>query len=242
MPTMDSSLTNSLLPVSGQTLVVFLALWWAAGEKTAWLRAALLALMLAGVQLVLLLCGESSLSAQQPMEGALPVFALVILPLPMVFLLALWGTRAAPSRSHDAVGVAIFAPLLPLLMLSSAWELSPVLVLPLLLAFFLSFWLPNMVANRAGGYVSRGGELLLSLAQSADCVVILGLYLMVVAPMANMDSRLGALTALAVVALAEFVCALLVLRSSLRMALVVAVMAGLLLPLWILVLALTMPF
>ena len=242
MPTMDIYLTYGLLPVLGQAVVVFLSLWWAAGERTAWCRALLLSLGIAVLQAFLLLFGGDLGSMQRPSGFEMPFFVLVILPLPLVFVLAWLGLRSAPARAHEAAGIAIAVPLLPLFLRSSEFEFSSVLLIPLLLAFFLSFWVANMFANQSGGYLSRGGELLLSLAQVADCVVLLGVYLMLISLLVYADERVGALTSLAVVALLEFICALLVLRSSLRMALFVSVVAGLLLPLWVMVIALTMPY
>ena len=239
---MDTYLTYGLLPILGQAVVVFFALWWAAGEKTAWVRALFLSLGGAVLQALLLLFGGDLGNVQRPAGFEMSFFVLVILPLPLVFVLAWMGMRSALARAHEAVGIAIATPLLPLLLRSSELEFSSVLLIPLLLAFFLSFWLANKFANQSGGYVSWGGELLLSLAQVADCVVLLGVYLMLISPLVYADERVGALTSLAVVAVMEFVCALLVLRSSLRMALFVAVVAGLLLPLWVMVIALTMPY
>ena len=239
---MDTYLTNGLLPILGQAAVVFLSLWWAAAERTAWWRALATALVVALLQSLLLMLGGDLGRAQRPEGFEMPFFALVILPLPLVFLLAWLVMRAAPSRAHEAAGVAIAAPLLPLFLRSSEFEFSTVLLIPLLLAFFLSFWVANKIANQPGGYISRGGELLLSLAQVADCVVLLGVYLMLISPLVYADERVGVLTSLAVIALLEFTCSLLVLRSSLRMALFVAVVAGLLLPLWVMVIALTMPY
>ncbi|MBQ8516046.1 MAG: hypothetical protein IJ498_00535 [Akkermansia sp.] len=242
MPTMNAFLIHAFLPIAVQTVVVCLSLWWAAGEGRAWMRALLLAAGWAALQMLMLLCGGTIGEPARPMGFEMPFFVLCILPLPMVFLLARFGMGAAFSRAHDAVGVAIVAPLVPLLMRSSELELSPVLLLPLLVAFFLSFWLPTRAGNHSGGYVSMGGELLLSLALVADCVVLFGLYLMLVAPLVQMDSRIGALSALAMVFLLEFAAALTALHCPLRRALPVAVAAGLLLPLWVMVIALTLPF
>lgn len=242
MSTSSSFLIYGLLPIAAQAVIVYLSLWWAAGERGAWRRALLLTAGLALVQLVLLLCWESPGLNGRPSGFEMHFFALGILPLPMVFLLALLGLRTAASRAHEAVGMAIMAPLVPILMRSSDFELSPALLVPLLVAFFLSFWLPTKAGNHSGGYVSLGGELLLSLALVADCVVLFGVYLMVFAPLVQMDSRIGALVALAMVACLEFVAALTSLHCSLHKSLLVAVAAGLLLPLWVMVIALTLPF
>lgn len=242
MPSMDTYLTYGILPIMGQTVVVSLAFWWAVGEKSACLKAVLSALGVALLQAVLLLMGGDLGSAQRPQGFEMPFFVLVLLPLPLVFLISWLIMQVTPARAHEAVGVAVFAPLLPLFMRSSEFEFSPVLLIPFLLAFFLSFWVANMVANRPGGYVSRGGELMLSLAQVADCVVLLGGYLMVVSPLVYADERVGSLSALVMVAVLEFLYALAVLRCSLRLALFAAVVAGLSLPLWIMVIALTVPY
>lgn len=242
MPITSSFLIYGLLPIAVQAVVVYLSLWWAAGERGAWGRALFLSIGLALVQTVLLLCGDSVGGVGRPMVFEMHFFALGILPLPMVFLLALFGMKVAVSRAHEAVGIAIMAPLVSILMRSSDFELSPVLLVPLLAAFFLSFWLPTRAGNHSGGYVSMGGELLLSLALVADCVVLFGVYMMVFAPMVQMDSRIGALLALVIVAGLEFIAALTALHCSLHRALLVAVAAGLLLPLWVMVIALTLPF
>lgn len=242
MPTASSFLIYGFLPIAAQAVVVYLSLWWAAGERGAWCRALLLSVGLALVQSLLLLCSDSAGGIGRPSGFEMHFFALGILPLPMVFLLALFGLKTAVSRAHEAVGIAIMVPLVPIWMRSSDFELSPVLLVPLLAAFFLSFWLPTRAGNHSGGYVSMGGELLLSLALVADCVVLFGVYLMVFAPMVQMDSRIGALVSLAMVACLEFVAALTALHCSLHRALLVAVAAGLLLPLWVMVIALTLPF
>lgn len=240
---MNDFLIHVLLPIAVQTVVVCLALWWAAGETRAWGRALLLTCGLALVQTLLLLLSGDTISVENRPEGwDMPFFVLCILPLPMVFFLAWLGMRTNLSRAHDAVGVAIAAPLVPLLMRCSALELSPALVVPMLAAFFLSFWLPTRAGNHSGGYVSVGGEMLLSLALVADCVALFGVYLMFIAPLAQMDSRIGALAALVLVSLMEFVAAITSLHCSLRRSLLVAVAAGLLLPLWVMVIALTLPF
>lgn len=242
MSTSNSFLIYGFLPIAAQAVVVYLSLWWAAGERGAWGRALLLAIGLAMVQSGLLLCSDSVGGNGRPTGFEMHFFVLGILPLPMVFLLALFGLKTAVSRAHETVGVAIMAPLVPLLMRSSDFELSPALLVPLLVAFFLSFWLPTKAGNHSGGYVSLGGELLLSLALVADCVVMFGVYLMIFAPLVQMDSRIGALVSLAMVACLEFVAALTSLHCSLHRALLVAVAAGLLLPLWVMVIALTLPF
>lgn len=242
MSTSSSFLIYGLLPIAAQAVVVCLSLWWAAGERGAWWRALLLAGGLSLVQLVLLLCSDSVGVIGRPSGFEMHFFALGILPLPMVFLLALVGLKTAVSRAHEAVGIAIMAPLVPILMRSSDLELSPILLVPLLAAFFLSFWLPTRAGNHSGGYVSMGGEMLLSLALVADCVVLFGVYLMVFAPMVQMDSRIGAFVALALVSCLEFTAALLALHCSLHRSLLVAVAAGLLLPLWVMIIALTLPF
>lgn len=242
MSSTSSFLIYGLLPIAAQAVIVYLSLWWAAGERGAWWRALLLAAGLSLVQSVLLLCCDSPGLNGRPSGFEMHFFALGILPLPLVFLLALFGLKTAASRAHEAVGIAIMAPLVPILMRSSDFELSPILLVPLLAAFFLSFWLPTRAGNHSGGYVSMGGELLLSLALVADCVVLFGVYLMVFAPMVQMDSRIGALVALTMVSCLEFVAALLALHCSLHRALLVAVAAGLLLPLWVMVIALTLPF
>lgn len=239
---MNDFLIHGLLPVAAQTVVVWLALWWAVGEVRAWGRALVLAGGWVVVQTLLLLCGGTVGVTERPVGFDMPFFVLCILPLPMVFFLAWWGMRANFSRAHDAVGVAVAAPLVPLLMRCSALELSPALLLPLLAAFFLSFWLPTRAGNHSGGYVSMSGELLLSLALVADCVVLFGVYLMFIAPMGQMDSRIGALAALVLVSLLEFAAALTSLHCTLRRSLLVAVAAGLLLPLWVMIIALTLPF
>lgn len=238
---MNDFLIHGLLPIMAQMVVVCLALWWVAGEVRAWGRALVLASGWAVVQLLLLLCGGTVGVAERPGGFDMPFFVLCILPLPMVFFLAWLGMRANVSRAHDAVGVAVAAPLVPLLMRCSALELSPSLVLPLLVAFFLSFWLPTRVGNHSGGYVSMSGELLLSLALVADCVVLFGVYLMFIAPMEQMDGHIGAPAALVLVSLLEFAAALTSLHCTLRRSLLVAVAAGLLLPLWVMVIALTLP-
>lgn len=242
MLTTSPFLIHGILPIIAQAVVVYLSLWWAAGERGAWIRALLLSVGLAMVQTVLLLCSDSVGGIGRPTGFETHFFALGILPLPMVFLLALFGLKTTVSRAHESVGIAMMAPLVPILMRSSDFDLSPALLVPLLAAFFLSFWLPTRAGNHPGGYVSMGGELLLSLALVADCVVLFGVYLMVFAPMVQMDSRIGALVALAMVACLEFVAALTSLHCSLHKALLVAVAAGLLLPLWVMVIALTLPF
>ncbi|MBQ3144122.1 MAG: hypothetical protein IJB89_06380 [Akkermansia sp.] len=242
MPTMNDFLIHGLLPIAVQTVVVCLALWWAAGEVRVWGRALLLASGWAVVQMLLLLCGGAVGVTERPVGFDMSFFVLCILPLPMVFFLAWLGMRANFSRAHDAVGVAVAAPLVPMLMHGSALELSPALLLTLPVAFFLSFWLPTRAGNHSGGYVSVGGELLLSLALVADCVVLFGGYLMFIAPMVQIDSRVGALAALVLVSLLEFAAAITALHCTLRRALLVAVAAGLLLPLWVMVIALTLPF
>ena len=65
---------------------------------------------------------------------------------------------------------------------------------------------------------------------------------MFIAPMVQIDSRVGALAALVLVSLLEFAAAITALHCTLRRALLVAVAAGLLLPLWVMVIALTLPF
>lgn len=242
MPTMNAFLIHGFLPIAAQTVVVCLALWWTAGEVRAWGRALLLASGWAMVQTLLLLCGGVIGVIERPVGFDMPFFVLCILPLPMVFFLAWLGMRANCSRAHDAVGLAVAAPLVGMLMRCSASELSPALLLPLLAAFFLSFWLPTRVGNHSGGYVSMSGELLLSLALVADCVVVFGVCLMFIAPMVQMDSRIGAPAALVLVSLLEFAAALTSLHCTLRRSLLVAVAAGLLLPLWVMVIALTLPF
>lgn len=241
MSAAETFLTYGLLPITGQAVVVFLALWWAGGTKDLSVRAALCTSQVVVLQVLMLLFCDSLAPMQLPVGGGISFFALEILPLLLVYLFALLRMHAAPSRAHDAVGLALAAPLIPLYMHSSESMPSPLLLLPLLMAFFLCFWFANKAVNR-GGYVSAGGEALLSLALVADCMVLLGLYLMLVAPSVNIDYRIGVIAVLATVALIEFAAAILALRCSLRMALFAAVAAGVLLPLWVMLIALTLPY
>jgi hypothetical protein len=67
-------------------------------------------------------------------------------------------------------------------------------------------------------------------------------YLMTVAPLVKLPEWGETLVPLIGVALVEFAAALLVLRCSLKRALIVSVAAGLLLPLMVMVVALTLPY
>ncbi len=241
MSAAETFLTYALLPIMGQAVVVFLALWWAGGEKELSVRAAFCTSKVVVLQVLMLLFCDSFAPLQWPVGFDTAFFALVILPLLLVYLFAVVRMRATFSRAHDAMGLALAAPLIPLFLHSTEPQLSPLFLLPLLLAFFLCFWFANKAANR-DGYVSAGGEALLSLAQVADCVVLLSLYLMLIAPLVNMDYRIGVITVLALVSLIEFVAAIPALRCSLRMALFAALTAGVLLPLWVLLIALTLPY
>lgn len=241
MSAAETFLTYWLLPIAGQAVVVFLALWWAGGTKDLVVRAAFCTSKVVVLQVLMLLFCDSPAPLQWPAGVDISFFALEILPLLLVYLFALLRMHAAPSRAHEAVGLALAAPLIPLFMHSSEPQLSPMFLLPFLMGFFLCFWFANKAANQ-NNYVSAGGEALLSLAQVADCMVLLGIYLMVVAPLVNTDYRIGIISALAMVALIEFVAALLSLRCSLRMAFFAAVAAAVLLPLWLILIALTMPY
>lgn len=242
MPNMETFLTNGALPLLLQMSVVFMALWWSVGERAAALRAGVLTVAFGVVQMAFLLAGAPPEMNYRPVGFDLCFFSQCILPLPMVFLLAWLGMRATPDRAHDAVGLAIAAPLLPLFMRSSVLELTPALVVPVLLAVFLSFWLSNAAGNHEGRFISRMNELSLSLAQVADCLVLFMVYLMTVAPLVKLPEWGETLVPLIGVALVEFAAALLVLRCSLKRALIVSVAAGLLLPLMVMVVALTLPY
>ena len=109
-------LFHCLLPVWLQAVVVFAALWWAAWERGAFRRAALFAVLFAGLQSLLLLPGGSAVVPLARCVGYDAVLAVqVLLLLPGVFLMAWLGMRADIGRAHEAVGMMFPAVLLALL-------------------------------------------------------------------------------------------------------------------------------
>ncbi len=224
-------LFHCLLPVWLQAVVVFAALWWAAWERGAFRRAALFAVLFAGLQSLLLLPSGSAVVPLARCAGYDAVLAVqVLLLLPGVFLMAWLGMRADIGRAHEAVGMMFPAVLLALVL--RGYDASVLLIS--LIACFLCFYLPNLVANNAGNHVSGVGLMRHALAQTVEYwgVMLVGVMLRYYLP--HIHEFLTYLCVLAVPAVIEFMVAVTVVGISARRALLWAVLSSMLLPvLWI---------
>lgn len=230
MPPAVTLANDALLPVSGQAVAVFLTLWWVAWERRAVWRAALLALGWAVLQVALLSVVWQDAVGDR-MRGFDPVLTLlVLLPLPVVFLLAWRGMCTSVGRAYEAVGLLMPSMLLSLYL--RGYDIGVMLVS--LMACFLSFYLPGLVANNTHRAVGGWGMVRLAFAETAVywlavfCCVMLRHYLPVWYTPLTWCGVIG------VPALISFCACWGMLRFTVRGSLLMALLTGLLLPLmWI---------